>query len=43
MTKAELVVADVGHESELVRHDSDKVRRAIAGIIAKEQKQKGGK
>lgn len=33
-TRAKLVVADVGHETELVRHDSLKLRDCIAGVIA---------
>ena len=31
--KAEIVVADVGHETELVRHDSIKIRREISKIF----------
>ena len=36
LTRAEIIVADVGHETELVRHDSMKLRDEINGIIGRE-------
>lgn len=36
ITKARVIVADVSHETELVRHDEQKIRDQIHRIIAKE-------
>lgn len=33
ITKAKIILADVGHETELVRHDSEKVRNEIAELL----------
>ncbi|MDD5653480.1 MAG: uridine diphosphate-N-acetylglucosamine-binding protein YvcK [Candidatus Omnitrophica bacterium] len=33
LTQAKIILADVGHEEELVRHDSDKLRNEIGKII----------
>jgi len=33
ITKAKIIIADVAHETELIRHDSDKIRNEIAKII----------
>ncbi len=33
ITKAKIVVADVAHETELIRHDSNKIRNEITKII----------
>ena len=35
MTKAEIVVCDIGHETELVRHDSLKLKNEIHRLFAK--------
>lgn len=35
LTKAQIIMADVGHQEELVRHDSIKIRDEIAKIIEK--------
>ncbi len=40
-TKAEVILADVGHETELVRHDSIKIRDEILRIIER-VREKGG-
>ncbi|MBN1527079.1 MAG: YvcK family protein [Candidatus Omnitrophica bacterium] len=33
LTKAEIIVTDVGHETDLVRHDSEKVKDVIAELV----------
>lgn len=33
ITKAKIIVSDVGHETELVRHDSEKLKREIEKIM----------
>jgi 2-phospho-L-lactate transferase/gluconeogenesis factor (CofD/UPF0052 family) len=33
ITKAKLIIADVGHETELVRHDSDKIKEVVRKIL----------
>jgi uncharacterized cofD-like protein len=33
ITRAAIVMADVGHETELIRHDSDKTRKVIEKIL----------
>jgi len=38
LTRAKIMIADVSHETELVRHDSRKIAAVIAGIIKKEEK-----
>lgn len=38
LTRAEIVTADVGHETELVRHDSVKIRNEIGRIVARGRK-----
>jgi uncharacterized cofD-like protein len=35
LTKAKIILADIGHETELVRHDSEKLRNEISKIIQK--------
>jgi uncharacterized cofD-like protein len=35
LTDAMVIVADVGHESELVRHDSEKIRKVLGKILRK--------
>jgi 2-phospho-L-lactate transferase/gluconeogenesis factor (CofD/UPF0052 family) len=32
LTKAKIILADVSHETELVRHDSEKLKNKIAAI-----------
>ena len=34
LTGAEIILADVGHKEELVRHDSEKIKQQIAKIIS---------
>lgn len=33
ITKAKIILADVGHETELIRHDSDKIKDVIEKIL----------
>lgn len=33
LTKAEIIVTDVGHETDLVRHDSEKVKEVIVELL----------
>ncbi|MFH1752743.1 MAG: uridine diphosphate-N-acetylglucosamine-binding protein YvcK [Candidatus Omnitrophota bacterium] len=33
LTKAEMIIADVGHQEELVRHDSQKIRKVLSSMI----------
>ncbi|MEE8360190.1 MAG: hypothetical protein V3S04_04620, partial [Candidatus Omnitrophota bacterium] len=33
LTKAEVILVDIGHEEELVRHDSQKVRKVLGNIV----------
>jgi 2-phospho-L-lactate transferase/gluconeogenesis factor (CofD/UPF0052 family) len=33
ITKAKIILADVSHKTDLLRHDSDKMMRVISGII----------
>jgi uncharacterized cofD-like protein len=33
ITKAKIILADVGHETELIRHDSDKIKDVLAQIL----------
>jgi len=35
ITKAQLVVADLGHHNELVRHDSEKIKRQVEHLLRK--------
>lgn len=41
ITKAKIIIADVAHETELIRHDNDKMRNVMAGIIKSAGKRKG--
>ena len=36
ITKAKILMADVGHETELVRHDADKLRNVIAKLLGRQ-------
>ncbi len=40
LTKAKVILADVVHQTELVRHDSQKIARAIESIINTKQKRR---
>jgi len=33
ITKADVIIADVGHETELVRHDSIKIKNVVSNIL----------
>lgn len=38
VTKAKIIIADVAHETELIRHDSQKIADCLAKIIRREHK-----
>ena len=37
ITKAKIIMADVAHETELIRHDSEKIKNEIFKMIKKEK------
>ena len=41
ITKARIIITDVAHETELIRHDNDKIRNVMARIIKSAGKKKG--
>lgn len=40
ITRAKILLADVSHETELVRHDSQKIKNEILNIVARESRRR---